>query len=32
VYGGGLLMLTIPKAEYARTRKIHVKVTPGDNK
>ena len=32
VYRDGLLVLTIPKAEYARPRQIHVKVTSGENK
>ena len=32
VYRSGLLVLTMPKAEYAKPRQIHVKVTSGDNK
>jgi HSP20 family protein len=31
-YRNGLLMLTMPKAEYAKPRQIHLKVTAGDNK
>jgi HSP20 family protein len=31
-YRNGLLVLTIPKAEYARPRQIQVKVTSGDAK
>ena len=31
-YGNGLLVLTIPKAEYAKPRQIHLKVSSGDNK
>jgi HSP20 family protein len=32
VYRNGLLVLTMPKAEYAKPRQIHVKVASGDNK
>jgi HSP20 family protein len=32
VYRDGLLVLTMPKAEYAKPRQIHVKVTSGDEK
>ena len=32
VYREGLLMLTMPKAEYAKPRQIHLKVTSGDTK
>jgi HSP20 family protein len=32
VYRNGLLVLTMPKAEYAKPRQIHLKVTSGDNK
>ncbi len=32
VYGNGLLVLTMPKAEYAKPRQIHLKVTSGDTK
>ena len=32
VYRNGLLVLTMPKAEYARPRQIHVKVISGDTK
>jgi HSP20 family protein len=31
-YRNGWLVLTMPKAEYARPRQIHVKVTSGDGK
>jgi hypothetical protein len=32
VYHDGLLVLTMPKAEYAKPRQIHVEVTSaGDN-
>ena len=31
-YRNGLLMLTMPKAEYAKPRQIQVKVTSGDTK
>lgn len=31
-YRNGWLVLTMPKAEYARPRQIHVKVTSGDSK
>jgi len=31
-YREGLLVLTMPKAEYAKPRQIHVKVTSGDTK
>ena len=31
-YRNGLLVLTMPKAEYAKPRQIHLKVSPGDNK
>jgi len=30
VYRDGLLVLTMPKAEHAKPRQIHVKVTSGD--
>jgi len=32
VYRDGLLVLTMPKAEHAKPRQIHVKVTSGDTK
>ena len=32
VYRNGLLVLTMPKAEYAKPRQIHLKVTSGDTK
>jgi HSP20 family protein len=32
VYRNGLLVLTMPKAEYAKPRQIHVKVASGDIK
>ena len=32
VYRNGLLVLTMPKAEYAKPRQIQVKVTSGDTK
>jgi HSP20 family protein len=32
VYRNGLLVLTMPKAEYAKPRQVHVTVTSGDNK
>ena len=32
VYRNGLLVLTMPKAEYAKPRQIHVKVASGDDK
>jgi HSP20 family protein len=32
VYRNGLLVLTMPKAEYAKARQIQVKVTTGDTK
>jgi HSP20 family protein len=32
VYRNGLLVLTMPKAEYAKPRQIHVKVASGDTK
>jgi HSP20 family protein len=32
VYREGLLVLTMPKAEYAKPRQIHLKVTSGDSK
>ena len=32
VYRNGWLVLTMPKAEYARPRQIHVKMTSGDSK
>jgi HSP20 family protein len=32
VYRDGLLVLTMPKAEYAKPRQIQVKLTSGDNK
>jgi HSP20 family protein len=32
VYRNGLLVLTMPKAEYAKPRQIHLKVTSGDSK
>ena len=32
VYRNGLLVLTMPKAEYAKPRQIHLKVTSADNK
>jgi hypothetical protein len=32
VYRNGLLVLTMPKAEYARPRQIHLKVSSGDIK
>jgi len=31
-YRNGWLVLTMPKAEYARPRQIHVKVTSGDTR
>lgn len=31
VYRNGLLVLTMPKAENAKPREIHVKVTSGDD-
>jgi HSP20 family protein len=31
-YANGLLVLTMPKAEYAKPRQIHLKVTSGDTK
>ena len=31
-YRNGWLVLTMPKAEYAKPRQIHVKVTSGDTK
>ena len=31
-YRNGWLVLTMPKAKYARPRQIHVKVTTGDSK
>jgi HSP20 family protein len=32
VYRNGLLVLTMPKAEYAKPRQIHLQVTSGDTK
>ena len=32
VYRNGLLVLTMPKAEYAKPRQIHVKVASGGDK
>ena len=32
VYRNGLLVLTMPKTEYAKPRQIHLKVTSGDAK
>jgi HSP20 family protein len=32
VYRNGLLVLTMPKAEYAKPRQIHLKATSGDTK
>jgi HSP20 family protein len=32
VYRNGLLVLTMPKAEYAKPRQIHLKVTSGATK
>ena len=32
VYRDGLLVLTMPKAEYAKPRQIHLQVTSGDTK
>jgi HSP20 family protein len=32
VYRNGLLVLTLPKAEFAKPRRIHVTLTSGDNK
>jgi HSP20 family molecular chaperone IbpA len=32
VYRDGLLVLTMPKAEHAKPRQIHVKVASGDTK
>jgi HSP20 family protein len=32
VYRDGLLVLTMPKAESAKPRQVHVKVTAGDTK
>ena len=32
VYRNGLLVLTMPKAEYAKPRQIHLKVTSSDTK
>ena len=31
-YRNGLLVLTMPKAEHAKPRQIHLKVTPGNTK
>jgi HSP20 family molecular chaperone IbpA len=31
-YRNGLLVLTMPKLEYAKPRQIHLKVTSGDKK